>query len=184
VLATDATGHVVGRADTGPDGRFSIVGLPFGQATVTAYVQNHRPRTVTASVTEHEAVMLDLVVETFGVMRGAVSGPAGQPLPNATVSLSDTTGTVIAATKSDENGRYELRGVQPGQYTVVTSLYEPGVVPVVLGSAPREDVDVDLVLRDPARLTLAGAQAAPRCVVEQPGTTEVPGCPPPRDAST
>jgi MFS family permease len=144
VVATDATGQVVGRADTGPDGRFTIVGLPFGQATVTAYVENHRPRAVTASVTEHEAVMLDLVLETFGVVRGTVSGPTGQPLPNATVRLSDTTGTVIAATKSDQYGGYELRGLQPGRYTVVTSLYEPGVVPVVLGSAPWEDVDVDL----------------------------------------
>jgi hypothetical protein len=95
-------------------------------------------------VTEHEAVMLDMVLETFGVVRGTVSGPTGQPLPNATVRLSDTTGTVIAATKSDQYGGYELRGLQPGRYTVVTSLYEPGVVPVVLGSAPWEDVDVDL----------------------------------------
>jgi MFS family permease len=144
VLATDVSGQVVGRADTGPDGRFSIVGLPFGQVTVTAYVENHRPRAITASVTEHEAVLVDLVIEVLSALRGIVSGPDGRALPNATVSLSDTAGTVVAATKTDENGGYELRDLPPGVYTVVTSLYEPSVVPVHLDSATRADVDVDL----------------------------------------
>jgi MFS family permease len=144
VLATDATGQVVGRADTGSDGRFSIVGLPFGQTTITAYVENHRPRAITASVTEREAVIVDLVLEVVSSVRGTVSGPGGQALPNATVSLSDAAGTVVGTVKTDEVGSYELRDLPPGRYTVVTSLYEPAVVPVKLDSAARVDVDVHL----------------------------------------
>jgi protocatechuate 3,4-dioxygenase beta subunit len=135
---------VVGRADTGSDGRFSIVGLPFGQTTITAYVENHRPRAITASVTEREAVIVDLVLEVVSSVRGTVSGPGGQALPNATVSLSDAAGTVVGTVKTDEVGSYELRDLPPGRYTVVTSLYEPAVVPVKLDSAARVDVDVHL----------------------------------------
>jgi uncharacterized surface anchored protein len=144
VLATDSTGQVVGRADTGSDGRFSVVGLPFGQTTITAYVENHRPRAITASVTEREAVIVDLVLEVVSSVRGTVSGPGGQGLPNATVSLSDAAGTVVGTVKTDEIGGYELRDLPPGRYTVVTSLYEPAVVPVKLDSAARVDVDINL----------------------------------------
>ena len=45
---------------------------------------------------------------------------------------------------ADEVGGYELRDLPPGRYTVVTSLYEPAVVPVKLDSAARVDVDVHL----------------------------------------
>jgi MFS family permease len=149
VLATDTVGQVVGRAETGPDGQFSIVGLPFGQVTITAQVPSHQPQAVTAVVTQHEAAIVDLVLELVGLVRGTVSGPSGQALPGATVSLSDAAGNVVATATTDSTGAYELRNLQPGDYTVVTSLFEPAVVQVDLGAEGRADVDVHL---GPARV--------------------------------
>jgi len=144
VLATDTTGQVVGRADTDPDGRFSLVGLPFGQITITTQVANHRPQAVTALVTDREAALVDIVLELAGLVRGTVSGPDGHPLPAATVSVHDPAGAVVATTTTDELGGYELTDLRPGAYTVVTSLFEPAVVQVDLGAEGLSDVDVRL----------------------------------------
>jgi MFS family permease len=144
VVATDGSGQVVGRTDTGSDGRFSVVGLPFGPITVTAHVAGHRPLAVTAVVTEQEAAIVDLVLASAGLVRGTVSGPGGQPLPNASVILSDPRGAVVATATTDTNGGYEVRDLEPGEYTVVTSLFEPAVVQVDLAGQGRLDVDVQL----------------------------------------
>ncbi|MCU1679426.1 MAG: major facilitator superfamily protein [Amycolatopsis sp.] len=144
VLATDSAGQVVGRSDTGQDGRFSVVGLPFGQVTITAQVAGHRPLAATAVVTEQEAAIVDLVLHAAGLVRGTVSGPDGRILPNAIVTVSGRDGTVVATTTSDTNGGYEVRDLEPGEYTVVTSLFEPAVVQVDLAGEGQLDVDVHL----------------------------------------
>jgi MFS family permease len=144
VLATDSAGQVVGRSGTGPDGRFSVVGLPFGQVTITAQVAGHRPLAATAVVTEQEAAIVELVLHAAGLVRGTVSGPDGRILPHAIVTVSGGDGTVVATTTSDTNGGYEVRDLEPGEYTVVTSLFEPAVVQVDLSGDGQLDVDVHL----------------------------------------
>ncbi|NKQ53624.1 MFS transporter [Amycolatopsis sp. K13G38] len=145
VLATDGTGQVVGQTSTAHDGKFLLSGLPAGEVTVTANVDNHRPRAVTVLTGSAEPASVDLVVEAVGTLFGVVTGPEGTALPNATVTINNAVGAVVATTVTDTEGRYELHDLEPGEYTVVTSMYEPAVRQVDLNSGESTTVDVDLV---------------------------------------
>ncbi|WP_435155101.1 MFS transporter [Amycolatopsis sacchari] len=144
VLATDGTGQVVGQATTAHDGKFLLTGLPAGEVTITANVDNHRPHAVTVLAGAAEPAEVELVVEAVGVLHGTVTGPDGRGLANATVTISDSQGQPAGTTLTDDEGHYELHDLEPGEYTVVTSLYEPAVRQVDLNPGETTTVDVDL----------------------------------------
>ncbi|WP_236792099.1 MFS transporter [Amycolatopsis sp. GM8] len=144
VLATDPTGQVVGQTTTAHDGKFLLAGLPAGEVTITANVDNHRPHAVTVLAGAADPAEVELLVEAFGILHGTVSGPDGQGVANATVTVNDGQGHPVATALTDTDGRYELRDLEPGEYTVVTSLYEPAVRQVDLTTGESADVDVDL----------------------------------------
>lgn len=71
---------------------------------------------------------------------GVVRGPSGNPLGQATVTLTDGAVTRTILTADDPVGRFAFSGVRPGAYTLTAS--RPGTVPVTLlvnvtsGAAP------------------------------------------------
>ncbi|TVT44307.1 MFS transporter [Amycolatopsis rhizosphaerae] len=144
VLATDAEGRLVGQATTAGDGTFLLSGLPAGEVVVTANVENHHPRAITVLTGGAEPAVVELLVEAAGVLHGTVTGPDEAPLANATVTLADGGGRTVATAVTGADGRYELRDLEPGEYTVVTSLYEPAVRQVDLSSGESATVDMDL----------------------------------------
>jgi iron complex outermembrane receptor protein len=122
-----------------------------------------------------------------GSIRGRVADPAGAPLARAQVSVE---GTGLRAT-SDEQGRYDIRGVGAGAYTVRVRLL--GYVPqsarvvVVEGSAATQNFalasqpialsPIDVVVGSRARHTAAEELAVPVDVftseqMAQQGTSE------------
>ncbi|KAA9149882.1 MFS transporter [Amycolatopsis acidicola] len=144
VAAMDAAGQVVGSTQCADDGTFYLAGLPSGEITVVAQVPGHQPQALTVTITGQEPAVVDLVVESAGRLRGIVSGPDGRPLAEATVSVARADGELAGTTVTDAEGRYELRGLEPGEYTVVTSLYTPSVRHVSLTSGEQGNVDLDL----------------------------------------
>ena len=144
VVATDGTGQVVGQAGTAHDGTFLLSGLPAGEVTITANVDNHKPHAITVLTGASEPAVVELVVEAMGALYGTVTGPEAAPLPHAKITLNDSEGRPVSTTVSDEEGRYEIHDLEPGDYTVVTSLYEPAVRQVELTSGESAIVDVDL----------------------------------------
>src|SRR5258708_12127232 len=69
-----------------------------------------------------------------GAIRGRIADAAGAPLSRAMISAE---GSGLHAT-SDEQGRYEIRGISAGTYTVRVRLlgYVPQSPPVTLGHGP------------------------------------------------
>lgn len=103
VVATDGAGQVVGRVSTDADGAFQFAGLPSGEITVTAHVAGFRPSAVTVPVGRRPAVA-DLLVETTAVLYGTVTGPDGQGLAGATVTVTDAQGVQAAVAVSGRDG--------------------------------------------------------------------------------
>jgi Carboxypeptidase regulatory-like domain len=90
----------------------------------------------------------DAGVGTLGIVRGTVMNTDGEPLWNATVTLTDeATSTVIATAPTSSVGRYVFPSVAPATYTVNVekSGYKPGHV---VGNVARADeyTTVDVVL--------------------------------------
>jgi uncharacterized surface anchored protein len=67
-----------------------------------------------------------------------------RPLPEATVTLLDQTGNVLATTATGEKGEYAFEDLLEGDYSIVASGFAP--VAAGLRVAPGADVERDLVL--------------------------------------
>ena len=69
-------------------------------------------------------------------LHGTITDPTGAVVPNANVTITDSSGTIRSAV-SDKNGSYSFVGLSPGSYTLQVS-------------AP------DLALPEPMPVTLSG----------------------------
>ncbi|GHF25684.1 hypothetical protein GCM10017786_69830 [Amycolatopsis deserti] len=144
VVATDGGGQVIAQTLTLADGTFQLSGLPAGEITVTAHLDGHRPAAATVAVSGTEPAVADLLVQAAGTLRGTVTGPDDRPVPGARVTVSTAAGELAATAVTDEHGDYAVADLAPGDYTVVTSLFEPVVRQVDLGGGESATVDVDL----------------------------------------
>jgi hypothetical protein len=107
------------------------------------------------------------MVRADATVRGVVRGPDGDPVPLATVRLSDGATTRTVTTAHDPLGEFELTGVAPGNYTLEASL--PGATPAVQ--------IVNVVASETATVELQLAQRAAfegRVLREEQGGTRTP----------
>ncbi len=147
VLATDATGRVVGRTATDGAGAFALTGLPLGPATVTASKPGYWPAAVGVTVAPDGGVPLRLTVPLARAeLAGRVTAPDGAVQAGATVTAADAHGEVVASTVSGPDGAYRLADLAPGRYTVVATTHAPAAVQVELPAGNTAQVDLQLGL--------------------------------------
>jgi uncharacterized protein YfaS (alpha-2-macroglobulin family) len=140
-LATDASGRVVGSTHTGPDGTFTLAGVPAGRTTITANLTGHVPGAAAVQVAADVPTVVDVLLQsTIAGLTGRVTGANGAPQPSATVAVTGPDGATLAAATTGPDGTYEIVGLKPGDYTVVATVQNAARVQLPAGEQCRVDL--------------------------------------------
>ncbi|CAM5394898.1 MFS transporter OS=Streptomyces rimosus subsp. rimosus (strain ATCC / DSM 40260 / JCM 4667 /NRRL 2234) OX=1265868 GN=SRIM_033480 PE=4 SV=1 [Streptomyces rimosus subsp. rimosus] len=141
----DTGGRQVGRGATGDDGRYALSTPGSGSYVLIASAGGHRPQAVAVTVGERP-VGLDVVLGGAGRLAGAVTTADGIPVRDATVTLTDVRGEVVATARSGREGGYVLTELVAGDYTLAAGApgYRPVALPVTAQAARETRQDIEL----------------------------------------
>ncbi|WP_375424948.1 MFS transporter [uncultured Friedmanniella sp.] len=147
VTLTDVTGEVVGSSRSGTDGGYSFERLTAGSYVLTAQSSDHRPLARSVDVTESGAVAFDLALTGGGRLTGTVVAASdSRAVREATVTLIDSEGQVVAATSTGEEGDYLFDDLGAGRYTLIAAGYAPTAVEVMVEEDAVSALQVELGL--------------------------------------
>ncbi|WP_217139927.1 MFS transporter [Streptomyces sp. AC627_RSS907] len=154
----DIGGQQIGRGASGDDGRYALATPGAGSYVLIAAAGGHQPQAVSVTVGERP-VELDVVLGGAGRLAGSVVTADGSPVRDATVTLTNVHGEVVAATRSGREGGYVFTELVAGEYTLAASApaFRPAALPVSVQAARETRQDVELaggaVLRGTVRAT-------------------------------
>ncbi|MGW4715814.1 MFS transporter [Nocardia sp. NPDC004260] len=115
----DHQGRQAARTNGGADGRY-LVGAPdAGNYVLIVSAAGHQPAAVNVTVADRPQ-QFDITLLGSGEVSGVVrSSTLGEPLPGATITLTDLDGEVVGSATAEGDGGYVCHGVVPGTYTLV-----------------------------------------------------------------
>lgn len=145
ITLIDVTGQQVGRVTSTEDGRYTLATPGPGTYVMIASAGGHQPQAVSVTVGEHP-VDLDIVLGGgTGRLTGRVLTPDGTPV-DATVTLTDAHGEVVATTRSGHEGGYVITELVAGDYTLAASSpdFRPAALPVTVQPARETRRDIEL----------------------------------------
>jgi uncharacterized protein YfaS (alpha-2-macroglobulin family) len=156
VTLTDARGEVVGAAVTGPGGQYVLAELYPGEYILTATATGSRPDARTVSVDGIGSHHVDVTLVSNGAIAGTVrAASSGRPVPEASVTLVDRYGNVVASAFTEDDGDYDFGDLLPGTYTLIATGYPPVASRVDLAGdrTERRDVALGSPATEPAEST-------------------------------
>ncbi|MFC9457036.1 MFS transporter [Streptomyces sp. NPDC056983] len=141
----DVGGQQIGRGASGDDGRYALSTPGSGSYVLIAAAGGHQPQAVTVTVGERP-VDLDVVLGGAGRLAGSVLTADGAPVRDATVTLTNVHGEVVATTRSGREGSYVITELVAGEYTLAGSApaFRPAALPVTVMAARETRQDVEL----------------------------------------
>ncbi|MEU5593132.1 MFS transporter [Streptomyces sp. NPDC020298] len=141
----DVAGQQVGRGASGEDGRYALATPGPGSYVLIAAAGGHQPQAVSVTVGERP-VELDVVLGGAGRLAGAVLTADGTPVRDATVTLTNVHGEVVASTRSGREGGYVITELVAGEYTLAASApaFRPAALPVTVQASRETRQDVEL----------------------------------------
>ncbi|ARP73163.1 MFS transporter [Streptomyces pluripotens] len=141
----DAAGQQIGRGASGEDGRYALSTPGSGAYVMIAAAGGHQPQAVSVTVGERP-VDLDVVLGGAGRLAGSVLTADGSPVRDATVTLTNVHGEVVAATRSSREGGYVITELVAGEYTLAASApaFRPAALPVTVQASRETRQDVEL----------------------------------------
>ncbi|MFC8195467.1 MFS transporter [Streptomyces sp. NPDC057298] len=141
----DVVGRQIGRGTSGEDGRYALSTPGPGSYVLIAAAGGHQPQAVGVTVGERP-VELDVVLGGAGRLTGSVTTADGTPVRDATVTLTDVHGEVVATTRSGREGDYDITELVAGEYTLAASApaFRPAALPVSVQAARETRQDVEL----------------------------------------
>ncbi|MGW4047931.1 MFS transporter [Streptomyces sp. NPDC004721] len=141
----DVAGQQIGRGASGDDGRYALSTPGTGSYVLIAAAGGHQPQAVSVTVGERP-VELDVVLGGAGRLTGTVRTADGSPVRDATVTLTNVHGEVVASTRSGREGGYAITELVAGEYTLAGSApaFRPAALPVSVQAARETRQDVEL----------------------------------------
>ncbi|MFM9445997.1 MFS transporter [Streptomyces acidiscabies] len=141
----DIAGQQIGRGASGDDGRYALATPGSGAYVLIAAAGGHQPQAVSVTVGERP-VDLDIVLGGAGRLAGIVVTADGAPVRDATVTLTNVHGEVVAATRSGREGGYTMTELVAGEYTLAASApaFRPAALPVTVQQARETRQDIEL----------------------------------------
>ncbi|MEU0741534.1 MFS transporter [Streptomyces sp. NPDC006134] len=141
----DVAGQQVGRGASGDDGRYAMGTPGPGSYVLIAAAGGHQPQAVSVTVGERP-VELDVVLGGAGRLAGTVLTADGSPVRDATVTLTNVHGEVVASTRSGREGGYVITELVAGEYTLAASApaFRPAALPVSVQAARETRQDIEL----------------------------------------
>lgn len=141
----DVTGQQTGRGASGEDGRYALATPGPGSYVLIAAAGGHQPQAVTVTVGERP-VELDIVLGGAGNLIGTVVTADGTPVRDATVTLTNVHGEVVATTRSGREGGYVITELVAGEYTLAAGApaFRPAALPVTVQAARETRRDIEL----------------------------------------
>ncbi|WP_210584874.1 MFS transporter [Streptomyces sp. GESEQ-35] len=141
----DVSGQQIGRGASGEDGRYALSTPGSGSYVLIAAAGGHQPQAVSVTVGERP-VDLDVVLGGAGRLAGSVLTADGTPVRDATVTLTNVHGEVVASTRSGREGGYVIGELVAGEYTLAASApaFRPTALPVTVQAARETRQDIEL----------------------------------------
>ncbi|MEU2063219.1 MFS transporter [Streptomyces sp. NPDC013455] len=141
----DVTGQQIGRGASGEDGRYALSTPGSGAYVLIAAAGGHQPQAVSVTVGERP-VELDVVLGGAGRLAGSVRTADGSAVRDATVTLTNVHGEVVAATRSGREGGYVITELVAGEYTLAASApaFRPAALPVTVQASRETRQDIEL----------------------------------------
>ncbi|MBQ1091219.1 MFS transporter [Streptomyces sp. B93] len=141
----DIAGQQIGRGASGEDGRYALATPGAGAYVLIAAAGGHQPQAVSVTVGERP-VELDVVLGGAGRLAGSVVTADGTPVRDATVTLTNVHGEVVATTRSAREGGYVMTELVAGEYTLAASApaFRPAALPVTVQAARETRQDIEL----------------------------------------
>ncbi|MEV5872861.1 MFS transporter [Streptomyces sp. NPDC052101] len=141
----DVAGVQIGRGASGEDGRYALSTPGSGAYVLIAAAGGHQPQAVSVTVGERP-VELDVVLGGAGRLAGSVLTADGSPVRDATVTLTNVHGEVVATTRSGREGGYVISELVAGEYTLAASApaFRPAALPVTVQASRETRQDVEL----------------------------------------
>ncbi|WP_105971736.1 MFS transporter [Streptomyces geranii] len=143
VIVTDVRGDVLAGGQTDTLGEFTIGDLAPGPVTLAVNSAKHRPLALPVEIGGTGNTRVEVELRPGANVRGTVRG-AGHPLTDASVTLMDAAGNVVATTTTGLDGAYAFADLDTGDYTVIATGYPPKASPVTVSGAGVDDHDVEL----------------------------------------
>ncbi|MFJ8494925.1 MFS transporter [Streptomyces sp. NPDC094038] len=141
----DAVGRQIGRGASAEDGRYALATPGTGSYVLIAAAGGHQPQAVSVTVGERP-VELDVVLGGAGRLAGSVLTADGTPVRDATVTLTNVHGEVVASVRSGREGGYVITELVAGEYTLAGSApaFRPAALPVTVQASRETRQDVEL----------------------------------------
>nr|WP_308288128.1 MFS transporter [Streptomyces corallincola] len=141
----DVSGRQIGRGASGDDGRYALTTPGAGSYVLIAAAGGHQPQAVTVTVGDRP-VELDVVLGGAGRLAGSVRAADGTPVRDATVTLTNVQGEVVAAVRSGHEGGYVISELVAGEYTLAAGApaHRPAALPVTVQASRETRQDIEL----------------------------------------